>query len=241
MIKCSTHVLLQGFIKLFNLILEAGNFPSQWCEGLITPIFKSDDRLNCNNYRGICITSCLGKFFCLILNERLHTFTKENDTLHPSQIGFLPNHRTADHILTLKSLIDKYVNQTTNGKIYACFVDFRKAFDSVWHDGMLLKLLRNKIGGKFYNLIKNLYSNSQCAVKQSQHRTPFFPYSRGVRQGCILSPLLFNIYLNDLPQLFNNLASDPLMLPNTTKLNCLLYADDRMLYMYIMLPIKCMF
>jgi hypothetical protein len=148
MIKCSTHVLLQGFIKLFNLILEVGNFPSQWCEGLITPIFKSDDRLNCNNYRGICITSCLGKFFCLILNERLHTFTKENDTLHPSQIGFLPNHRTADHILTLKSLIDKYVNQTTNGKIYACFVDFRKAFDSVWHDGMLLKLLHEQNWGE---------------------------------------------------------------------------------------------
>jgi hypothetical protein len=165
----------------------------------------------------------------LILNERLHTFTKENDTLHPSQIGFLPSHRTADHILTLKSLIDKYVNQTTDWKIYTCFVDFRKAFDSVWHDGMLLKLLRNKIGGKFYNLIKNLYSNSQCAVKQSQHRTPFFPYSREVRQGCILSPLLFNIYLNDLPQLFNNLASDPLILPNAAKLNCSLYADDLIL------------
>ena len=170
MIKCSTHVLLQGFIKLFNVILEAGNFPSQSCEGLITPIFKSDDRLNCNNYREICITSCLGKFFCLILNERLHTFTKENDTLHPSQIGFLHNHRTADHILTLKSLIDKYINQTTSclpyslTLIYACFVDFRKAFDSVWHDGMLLKLLRNKIGGKFYNLIRNLYSNSQVLL-----------------------------------------------------------------------------
>ena len=152
-----------------------------------------------------------------------------NNILHPSQIGFLPNHRTADHILTLKSLIDKYVYQTTNGKIYACFVDLRKAFDSIWHDGLFLKLLQNKIGGKFHNLIKNLYSKSQCAVKQSQHRTSFFPYHRGVRQGCILSPWLFNIYLNDLPQLLNNSNTDPLILPNTTKLNCLLYADDLVL------------
>ena len=88
MIIYSTNILLQGFVKLFNLILEVGNFPRQWCEGLITPIFKSDDRLNCNNYRGICITSCLGKFFCLILKERLHNFMTENNILHPSQIGF---------------------------------------------------------------------------------------------------------------------------------------------------------
>ena len=94
---------------------------------------------------------------------------------------------------------------------------------------MFLKLLQNKIGGKFHNLIKNLYSKSQCAVKQSQHRTSFFPYHRGVRQGCILSPLLFNIYLNDLLQLLNNSNTDPLILPNTTKLNCLLYADDLVL------------
>ena len=106
------------------------------------------------------MSSCLGKFFWLILfNDRLLTFTKENNSLHPSQTGFLPGHRTADHILTLKSLVDKYVHQKTNGKIYTCFVDFKKAFDSVWHDGLLLKLLRNKIGGKFYSLIKNLYRN----------------------------------------------------------------------------------
>ena len=74
--------------------------------------------------------------------------------------------------------------------------------------------------------MKNLYSNSKCAVKQSNHRTSFFPYNKGVRQGCTLSPLLFNIFLNDLPPVFSNIPSDPVILPNETKLNCLLYADD---------------
>ena len=67
--------------------------------------------------------------------------------LHNSQIGFLPNNQTADHVLTLRTLIDKYVHCH---QVYACFFDFRKAFDSVWHDGLLYKLLEINVGGNFY-------------------------------------------------------------------------------------------
>jgi hypothetical protein len=74
-------------------------------------------------------------------------YTKQENIIHPSQIGFMPGNRTADHILTLKTLPDKYVKQHKKKNIYACFVDFKKAFDSIWHDGLLLKLLENKIGG----------------------------------------------------------------------------------------------
>ena len=88
----------------------------------------------------------------------------------------MPGNRTADHILTLKTIHDIYVKQHSNEKIYACFVDFKKAFDSIWHDGLFLKLLENKIGGRFYDLIKDLYTNTRCAVKISDHRTSLFPY-----------------------------------------------------------------
>ena len=101
-------------------------------------------------------------------------FTKENKTIHPTQIGFILKNRTAaDHILTLKTLHDKYVKQSESGKIYACFVDFKKAFDSVWHEGLYLKLLENKIGGHFYELIKDMYSKTKCAIKLIDHRTSF--------------------------------------------------------------------
>ena len=76
----------------------------------------------------------------------------------------MPGNRTADHILTLKTIHDKYVKQHSNEKIYACFVDFKTAFDSIWHDGLFLKLLENKIGGRFYDLTKDLYTNTRCAV-----------------------------------------------------------------------------
>ena len=166
-----------------------------------------------SNYHGICISSCLGKLFCSILNQRLLDHVKSLDILHKSQIGFLANNRTADHVLTLRTLIGKYVHGHQT-KVYACFVDFREAFDSVWHDGLLYKLLQYIVGGKSFSLIKSLYANSTCCVRLGSKKTRSFQYARGVRQGCILIPLLFNLYLNDLEFSFNNIPSDPFVLPN---------------------------
>ena len=225
MIKASLESLMPVYIKLFNLILRSGKMPDIWCQGLITPIYKSGDRSDPTNYRGICVSSCLGKLFCSILNQRLYLYFEENKILHNSQIGFLPENRTTDHVFTLRTLIDKYVHYHKE-KVYACFVDFRKAFDSVWHEGLFYKLLKVNVGGNFYNLIKSLYCNSSCSVRVGENRTRSFSYSRGVRRGCILSPLLFNLYINNLPYLFENTLSDPFVLPNGTKVNSLLYADD---------------
>ena len=127
MIKASLESLMPIYIKLFNLILQSGKMPDIWCQGLITPIYKSGDKSDPTNYRGICVSSCLGKLFCSILNQRLYLYFRENKILHNSQIGFVPENRTADHVFTLRTLIDKYVHYHKE-KVYACFVAFRKAF-----------------------------------------------------------------------------------------------------------------
>ena len=85
---------------------------------------------------------------------------EEHDILRKSQIGFVQKCRTTDHIYTLHTLIEKQVNQDKS-KVFSCFVDFEKAFDSIWHEGLLLQLLQNGIGGKTYDVIKTMYTNVQ--------------------------------------------------------------------------------
>ena len=224
-IKLAVEVLPSYFQKLFNEILCRGHFPSVWSKGFIVPIHKSGCHIDPNNYRGICISSCLGKFFTLIMNERLNEYLQENNIMNKCQIGFRKKFRTADHLLVLKTLVDYY--KSKRKPIFACFVDFRKAYDSVWREGRFLKLILNGCSRKFIRLMLNMYSSYNCSVKLEEGNTPFFKSQIGVKQGCNLSPTLFNLFINDLPDIFNR-SCTPVAL-NDTELSCLLYADDLVL------------
>ena len=120
--------------KIFNLILIGGCFPENWSLSFLKPLYKSGSVCDPSNYRGICLSSCLGKLFCSVLNQRLVKFLEENEMYKPNQIAFRAGYRTSDHMFVLKTLIDKYVRCTQkNGKnnLYICFIDLRKAFDNV--------------------------------------------------------------------------------------------------------------
>ena len=129
MLKSSTPEMQGAVLKLFNNVLQSGYFPDIWCKGLISPIHKSRDKSDPNNNGGICVSSCLGKLFCSILNKRILDFLEEHSILSKSKTDFLPKHRTTDHVCTLHTFNNKHVHQTINGKIFACFIDFKKAFD----------------------------------------------------------------------------------------------------------------
>ena len=86
----------------------------------------------------------------------------------------------------------------TKGKIFSCFVDKKKTFGSIWHEGLLYKLMESGVGGKTCNIVKSMYTNNKCAITIGIKQTHFFPQGQGVRQGCSLSPTLFNIYINKL-------------------------------------------
>ena len=109
--KSAVNELMSVYLKLFNTVLKSGVMPQTWCNGIIKPIFKSGAESDLSNYHGICIFSCLGKLLCSVLNQRrLDHVIESLDILHKSQIGFLADNRTADHVLTLRNLIDEYVH-----------------------------------------------------------------------------------------------------------------------------------
>ena len=124
MLRYSQHILIPVFEKLFNMILRTGKYPSSWCDGFIVPIFKNGDPLLLSNYRGITILSAVSKVFNTILHSRIDKFIKEHNLVDHNQIGFQKGSRTSDHMFVLKTLIDKYTAK--NGRLYACFVDFKK-------------------------------------------------------------------------------------------------------------------
>ena len=99
----------------------------------------------------------------------------------------------------LRTIIDKYVLNAKNGsKLYACFIDLRKAFDTVWQDGLLLKLQKAGISGKIYNVIKSMYNSSHSRVKSKHTMSEHIEITQGVYPGRVLSPVLYNRFINDI-------------------------------------------
>lgn len=153
--SCNTEIT-NCMAKLFNKIFTYSSYPDAWSQGYITLIHKKGSYFEPQNYRNITITSALGKLFNLTLNDRLQKFLNNNNLNSPLQIGFEKNSSTADHIFTLKTIIDKHT-KTKSDNLYACFVDFRQAFDRIWHPGLLLKLTKLGINNFFFKIIENMY------------------------------------------------------------------------------------
>ena len=225
MIKSTPMFVLKLIHKFLNLCLQKSLVPNAWCREVINPIFKDGSVDDANNYRGICISSAFLKILCTLLNNRLQDHCTRLNVINQNQIGFRKNHRTADHLLTLKSVVKKYVT-IGKKKLFTCFVDFKKAFDSVWHQGIFYKVAKTGFVGKPLDLIRNIYKNTKCAVKIGNKVTEFFDYTRGVRQGCPMSPNFFNIYVNELIEMLNEGNTSNITLDEETKVNALMYADD---------------
>ena len=141
--------MLLIYDKMFNLILETGIIPQNWSKGVIIPIYKNKGHpTSPNNYRPITLLSCISKLLTSVLNARLNKFLDENNILNENQAGFRKHHSTSDHIFTLHSIIE--ILRHHKKKIFCTYIDFSKAFDSVWRVGMRQRLLKYNVNGKFF-------------------------------------------------------------------------------------------
>ena len=229
MLKAGIKILSPLINNLFNSIQIYEYYPDLWGIGMISPLLKSNDPIDPDNYRGITINSCFSKLFTKLMNDRLTKYIEDNELINRNQIGFRKGHRTSDHVFVLKTLIDKYFN--SGKKLYVCFIDFKKAYDTIWREGLYYKLLKMGINQKFIKLLINLYSGIKSCVNLGKGITKEFNSKVGLKQGCNLSPNLFNLYINDIIKCFDTNESKPANLL-TENINCLLYADD-MVIIYI--------
>ena len=224
MVKDGGEVLHSCLLVIFNLMLVS-HFPKQLSIGLITAVYKSGDKSDMSNYRGITVDSVIAKLFAMILDHRIAVWAEDEGI----KAGFRKDFRTTDNIFVLKSLVDKQ-KQTPQGKasemLHCCFVDFKKAFDTVPR-GLLWQVLeRVGVRGPILDCIKSLYTHDSAAVRNSEGISEIFDCLMGVKQGGPLSATLFGLFVDGLEQhLMDTVGHDAPSLSGVL-IPLLLYADD---------------
>jgi hypothetical protein len=160
-----------------------------------------------------------------ILNRRLTEWAVDEEKIIEQQAGFRAGYSTIDHIFTLYALVQKYLQKNT--KLYVAFVDFKKAFDTVNRNELWAVLRKSGVNGKLYRAIKGIYSSVLACVRDKCLCTDFFDCSRGVKQGCLLSPMLFSFFVNELAVEISQWGKHGIQLiPGSVEIFLLLFADD---------------
>ena len=149
---------LNLIVHLWNTILETSQIPHHWCTGIIVPIHKNGDKMDVNkpNYRRITLLPVIAKLLFAIISNRLYLWAESNEIIPLEQFGFRTNHRSVDAMYILNALIENAKSKQKN--LYCCFVDFKKAFDSVRHHLLWQKLSCIEVTTKLLNLLINTYA-----------------------------------------------------------------------------------
>ena len=216
------HILL----KLIRLMFAHHIYPTIWRLNFLKPIYKKGDTQDPNNFRGLAIASALAKLYGLILLKRLNNYIHINKHISPNQIGFMEGCRTSDHIFLLQTIIEKVVKKNRK-RLFCAFVDFKKAYDTVDRTILLRQLQNIGINGVLYKNIAAMYMKTEYSIKLEKGSLDPIKSNLGLKQGCPLSPILFNIYIDEVKNIFDD-SCEPIDLQGK-QINHFLYADDLVL------------
>ncbi|GFT71472.1 RNA-directed DNA polymerase from mobile element jockey [Trichonephila clavipes] len=184
--------------NLINKILYTGHFPQAWKTATVIPILKpGKDPTLATSHRPISLLPVLSKLAERIILNRLNDHLQKNDILIPQQHGFRANLSTSHQLLRVVEYVK--TGFAENKSTGAVFLDIQKAFDRVWHYGLLYKLIRTNTP-YLIKIIKSFLENRNFSVLVNHSYSPLKNISAGVPQGALLSPTLFNIYVNDIPR-----------------------------------------
>ena len=227
MFKCVNGSISPILCKLFNIIFKSGVFPTIWTKGILVPVYKKGDKKLAQNYRPITLVSIFSKIFSNLLNARLYIWSEENEKLNNFQFGFRQNKSSIDAVYVLQGIISHTLKNKK--KLFCCFVDFEKAFDTVDHSLLWYKLYMTNCSSKIINMIKNIYKEVKVTVRVNNKMSDFFESTIGVKQGEPLSPLLFLLFINDMVNDVSVNTADTVFIQGIP-IQLLLFADDTVLF-----------
>ena len=217
MIKICDESLLKPLFILFKNSLKLSYYPDIWKKSNIIPDHKMNDKQLVNNYQPISLLPIFGKIFEKIIFNRIYDFLLKEELLNPNQSGFRPSDSCINQLLAITHEIFEAFDCNPPLEVRSVFLDISKAFDKVWHEGLLYKLKSIGISGELYDLLENYFSGRLHRVILNDQTSSCRPILAGVTQGSILGPPLFLIYKNDLPK-------------NELKFNANLFADNTSLF-----------
>ena len=214
-LKLTSFGIVGSLTKLFNFCLNHCEIPTEWKSANVSPVFKKGKAEDVSNYRPISVLPVIAKLFEKIIYSQIYSYLADQNLFHSSQSGFRPSHSTSDALL--KATDSWRIALDKNEVVGATFVDLSKAFDSINHPRLLMKLTAYGFSDSSLKLFKNYLSGRRQRVVVNGVYSDWRCVERGVPQGSVLGPLLFIMYINDLPTTVKRSTVD-------------MYADDIVMY-----------
>ena len=216
--------MVKALYELFKKVWDEEAVPSKWNESRVLLLHKGGNMSKqlLQNYRPISLGNTVGKIFSYVLNERVKVISDRYVMIGEEQNGFRKDRRGEDNLYIIRELIDK--NQKEKGTLYLAFLDIEKAYDKVNRHTLIQVLTSLGFHSKLCNIIKSMYTNTRARYIFGDIETNWVKLEKGVRQGCVLSPLLFSLYTEELAARIRNTGYGVRI--GDSRLGVLIYADD---------------
>ena len=223
MLNICDLTIVEPLSLIYEKCFESGKYPSLWKKANILPIHKTESCQLEKNYRLISMLPICAKLFEKLIFDKVYDHLVKNDLLTPKQSGFHPGDSTINQLLSVTYCIYTAFEEFPSGETRAVFLDISKAFDKVWHEGLLFKLECNDVSDPLLATIRSYLSYRIQRVVLNGKMSKWTSVTTGVRQGSVLGPLFFLIYINDL---VDNLSSEAKVFADEALLFSVVYDES---------------